>query len=67
MAESTEKAAKNKKINKLKAADIDTKLNELRTSQGGLKSGYAIPLSHPPAVHLQAFAFYARIINDLRR
>jgi hypothetical protein len=41
MAESTEKAAKNKKINRLKAADIDTKLNELRTSQGGLKSSYA--------------------------
>jgi hypothetical protein len=41
MAESTEKAAKNKKINKLSAAEIETKLNELQTSQGGLKSVYA--------------------------
>ncbi len=41
MAESTEKAAKNKKINKLSAAEIETKLTELRTSQGGLKSVYA--------------------------
>jgi ribosomal protein L29 len=41
MAETTEKAAKNKKINKMSAADIETKLNELRTAQGGLKSGYA--------------------------
>ncbi len=41
MAESTEKAAKNKKINKLSAAEIETKLNELRTAQGGLRSVYA--------------------------
>ncbi len=41
MAETTEKAAKNKKINKMTAADIETKLNELRTAQGGLKSEYA--------------------------
>lgn len=41
MAETTEKAAKNKKINKMTAADIETKLNELSTAQGGLKSDYA--------------------------
>jgi len=36
-----EKAAKNKKINKLSLAEIDLKLNELKTSQGGLQSRYA--------------------------
>jgi hypothetical protein len=30
-----------KKINRLTPAEIDAKLNELRTSQGGLKSRYA--------------------------
>jgi hypothetical protein len=41
MAESTEKAAKNKKINKMSAAEIETKLKDLGTAQGGLKSIYA--------------------------
>ena len=41
MADDKAKAAKNKKLNKMKAADLDTKLNELNTSQGGLKSRYA--------------------------
>ncbi len=41
MADEKEKAAKNKKLNKMKAADLETKLNELQTSQGGLKSRYA--------------------------
>ena len=36
-----EKEAGNKKINKLSPAEIDVKLNELKTSQGGLKSRYA--------------------------
>jgi ribosomal protein L29 len=36
-----EKAAGNKKINKMTPAEIDAKLNELKTSQGGLKSRYA--------------------------
>jgi ribosomal protein L29 len=36
-----EKAAKRKKVNKLSAAEIDAKLNELKTSQGGLRSRYA--------------------------
>ena len=44
MADEKEKAAKNKKLNKMKAADLDTKLNELKTSQGGLKSKYALML-----------------------
>jgi len=45
MAEETkpegEKAAKRIKINKLTAADIDAKLNEVRAAQGGLGSRYA--------------------------
>ncbi|MCX6560308.1 MAG: hypothetical protein NTZ26_07315 [Candidatus Aminicenantes bacterium] len=41
MADEKEKAAKNKKLNKMKAADLDNKLNELKTSQGGLQSKYA--------------------------
>jgi len=36
-----EKEAGNKKINKMTPAEIDVKLNELKTSQGGLKSRYA--------------------------
>jgi hypothetical protein len=44
MAESTEKAAKNKKINKMSAAEIETKLTELRTAQGGQRSTYALML-----------------------
>jgi len=36
-----EKEAGNKKINKMSPAEIDVKLNELKTSQGGLKSRYA--------------------------
>ena len=45
MAEETKpeggKAAKRIKINKLDAAAIDAKLNEVKTSQGGLGSRYA--------------------------
>ena len=37
MAETTEKAAKNKKINKMSAADIETKLNELRQAMGAAR------------------------------
>ncbi len=33
--------AGNKKINKMTLAEIEAKLNELKTSQGGLKSRYA--------------------------
>jgi len=36
-----EKDAGNKKINKMTPAEIDVKLNELKTAQGGLKSRYA--------------------------
>jgi tRNA-binding EMAP/Myf-like protein len=36
-----EKAAKTPKINKLDVAEIDAKLNEIRTAQGGLGSRYA--------------------------
>lgn len=35
-----EKAGGNKKINKMTPAEIDAKLNEIRSSQGGLKSRY---------------------------
>jgi hypothetical protein len=45
MAEETkpegEKVAKRVKINKLTVADIDAKLNQARSSQGGLGSRYA--------------------------
>ena len=45
MAEETkadgQKAAKRIKINKLSVADIDAKLNEVRSAQGGLGSRYA--------------------------
>jgi hypothetical protein len=34
-------APKTKKINRLKPAEIDAKLDDLRTAQGGLKSKYA--------------------------
>jgi hypothetical protein len=36
-----EKDAGNKKVNKMTPAEIDVKLNEIKTSQGGLKSRYA--------------------------
>lgn len=36
-----EKEAGNKKINKMTPAEIDAKLNELKTAQGGQKSRYA--------------------------
>jgi len=36
-----EKTVKNKKINKMTAAEIDATLNELKTSQGGIRSRYA--------------------------
>jgi ribosomal protein L29 len=36
-----EKAAKPKKVNKMTPAEIDAKLNELKTGQGGTKSRYA--------------------------
>ena len=36
-----EKAAKTKKINKLDAAEIDAKLNEIKVAQGGIGSRYA--------------------------
>ena len=36
-----EKTAGNKKINKLTPAEIEAKLAEIKTSQGGLKSRYA--------------------------
>jgi hypothetical protein len=36
-----EKAPGNKKINKMTPAEIERKLNELRVSQGGLRSKYA--------------------------
>jgi len=36
----------NKKINKMTLAEIDAKLNELKTSQGGLRSRYARQLAH---------------------
>jgi ribosomal protein L29 len=39
-----EKAAKNKKINKMTAAEVEAKLDELKTSQGGLCSRYAVRL-----------------------
>jgi len=49
MAEETkpegEKTAKRIKINKLDVAAIDAKLNEVRTSQGGLGSRYAKQLA----------------------
>lgn len=35
------KAPANKKINKMSLAEIDARLNEIRSSQGGLKSRYA--------------------------
>ena len=41
MAEATEKAAKNKKINKMTADEINSKLEEIKTSQGGQKSKFA--------------------------
>ncbi|HNQ79792.1 MAG: hypothetical protein PHF93_06915 [Acidobacteriota bacterium] len=45
MAEETkpegEKTAKRIKINKLSVSEIDAKLNEVKTSQGGLGSRYA--------------------------
>ena len=45
MAEETkpegEKVAKRVKINKLTVADIDAKLNQARSSQGGIGSRYA--------------------------
>ncbi|MDD8027429.1 MAG: hypothetical protein PHI34_13060 [Acidobacteriota bacterium] len=41
MADEKAKAAKNKKVNKMKAAELETKLNELKTTQGGLQSEYA--------------------------
>jgi hypothetical protein len=41
MADEKVKAAKNKKVNKMKAADLETKLAELSSTQGGLKSKYA--------------------------
>ena len=44
MAESKpegEKAAKRKKVNQLTAAEIDAKLNEIKTGQGGTKSRFA--------------------------
>jgi hypothetical protein len=36
-----EKAQSHKKINKMTLGEIDAKLNEVRVSQGGLKSRYA--------------------------
>ena len=36
-----EKTPKNKKVNKMTAAEIDAKLNELKTGQGGTKSRFA--------------------------
>jgi len=36
-----EKAKPNKKINKMTPAEIEAKLNDIRGSQGGLKSRYA--------------------------
>jgi len=36
-----EKAAKTKKINQLSVSEIDAKLNEMKTAQGGLRSRYA--------------------------
>lgn len=36
-----EKEAGNKKINKMTPAEIDVKLNEIKTAQGGQKSRYA--------------------------
>ena len=44
MAETKEKAAKNKKINKMTAAEIETKINEQKMTQGNLKSKYALML-----------------------
>ena len=35
------KDAGNKKVNKMTPAEIDIKLNEMKTSQGGVKSRYA--------------------------
>ncbi len=45
MADEKEKAAKNKKVNKMTAADIETKLAELKSAQGGLQSKYAQTLA----------------------
>jgi ribosomal protein L29 len=36
-----EKSSKNKKINKMTSAEIDAKLDALKTNQGGLRSRYA--------------------------
>jgi len=41
-----EKSSKNKKINKMTPAEIDAKLNALKTGQGGLGSRYARELQH---------------------
>jgi ribosomal protein L29 len=44
--ESEKSESGNKKINKMTLAEIDAKLNEIKTSQGGLRSRYARQLAH---------------------
>lgn len=39
--ESQEKSRRNKKLNKLSLAEIEKKLEEIKSSQGGLSSRYA--------------------------
>jgi hypothetical protein len=42
--ESDKSESGNKKINKMTLAEIEAKLNELKSSQGGLRSRYALQL-----------------------